>query len=219
MVQPPELNCIIQKFRFIYENLCGKGFIKPDFIKSYNSASRNSLHSILQYILIKAGIDCGYIPIPEYKVQFKKQIDKSKIDPRFEENAKRKKRKLRKQRQFSVDVAFFRNSKFEGLGEVYTLDEIHGCLPSQSLKNPWVTPYHKLTHLAKERNAKIKFLIILNVFPMTVKKEKLPWEDARRYSIREWKTLWKELAEKLEAEGLKTMLVGINECGIEVLHP
>ena len=88
MGQPPELNCITQKFRFIYENLCKKDFIKPDFIKSYNSASRNSLHRILQYVLIKAGIGCGYISIPEYKVRLEKPIDKSKIDLKKKEKIK-----------------------------------------------------------------------------------------------------------------------------------
>lgn len=75
-------------------------------------------------------------------------------------------------------MGFFDNNRLIGIGEVYTLDEIHGCMPSYKLETPWITPYHKLLHIA-DTEEHIKFTIIV------VGAWKLPpWRDAKR-------SLWK----------------------------
>ncbi|MEM3665223.1 MAG: hypothetical protein QXK32_11790 [Candidatus Jordarchaeales archaeon] len=101
--------------------------------------------------------------------------------------------------KIAVDCAFFKGRELVGLGEVYTLDEIHGCLKSRELDGPWVTPKHKLLHLVKKGNTHVNpnFLVIVNVFPNNLKRQ-LAWKDSRRCDIREWEEKWIELTRMIK---------------------
>lgn len=190
------MSSVLRSFLREYDALVRLGFVKPEYIFKHSVASEVSFHSILQYMLVKAGIDCGYISIPEYKVRLKREpIDKFKLDERFS-----KVKKARYQWHVAVDVAFLRDLKLTGIGEIYTIDEIHGCVPSKELSGPWITPYHKLQSLVKNLKGTISFLIIVNAFPRTIEKKRLPWEDARKLSVNEWREKWKELTDELRKE-------------------
>jgi hypothetical protein len=179
---------VIEKFNVIYEQLINEKVIRPEYLLDYGKACKVSLHSRLQYALIRAGIECGFHSIPEYKVLLNEAIDKTSVVGRFE---KAENRKSRKQWQVKADVAFIKGSEMKGLGEVYTLDEIHGCLSASELNDPWVSPYHKLHHLIHATD-KPHFLVLVNVFPKKNTK-KLRWKDSRRNSIGEWEKNGKNL--------------------------
>lgn len=140
-------------------------------------------------------------------------IDKEEVDERFKEQARYK--TVRKQWQIAADVAFIKDSKLRGLGEIYTLDEIHGCRPSKEMSGFWLTPYHKFHHTIQHGKDKLEFLTIVNVFPKTLEREKLPWEDARKHSVEEWITLWKSLLGELREKGVRVGQIMICEDGAE----
>ncbi|MFB3889564.1 MAG: hypothetical protein ACE14S_08735 [Candidatus Bathyarchaeia archaeon] len=185
--------------------------MKPQQINNYNEARKANLHSILQYALIHAGINCGFVAVPEYKVSLKEGIDPEALDIRFHGK--------RKQWQLKADVAFLKGPVVVGLGEIYTLDEIHGCQSSSKMITPWITPRDKLLHLTSFSKKKQQFLILVNVFPEETRTERLPWKDCRTHSIKEWKNLWKELADELNAKGLSVRMACISEKGIELYSP
>jgi hypothetical protein len=181
------VRCIVNQIKSIFDRSLKGKLIDEKDVENYASASRKSLHSMLQYALIHAGINCGCIAIPEYKVHFKEPLDKKSLGIISK----------RLMHQMSADVAFIREQEFQGIGEVYTLDEIHGCIPSKELEEPWLTPYEKLHWAIGHSEKEIKFLILVNVCPENLKKERLPWKDQRKRSIKEWKNLWEKLAKEL----------------------
>lgn len=181
------VRCIISQIKSIFDRSLKGKLIDEKDVENYASASRKNLHSILQYNLIHAGINCGYIAIPEYKVHFKEPLDKNKLGITSK----------RLMHQIRVDVAFIREQEFQGIGEVYTLDEIHGCIPSKELEEPWLTPYDKLHYAIEQSEKEIKFLVLVNVCPENLNKEQLPWKDQRKRSIKDWKNLWEKLAKEL----------------------
>lgn len=213
MEESSQLDCLIQNFIRFYNESVKDRLVRSEHIVDYYKSCRISLHSILQFALIRAGIKCGFASIPEYKLLLKEPIDKADIDERFKEVAKGG--KVRKQWQVTIDVAFIKDSELSGLGEVYTLDEIHGCKPSREMSDLWLTPYHKLPHMIEHSINAMKFLVIVNVFPKTVEKEKLPWRDSKKHSVTEWKTCWKKLVRDLRDKGVKLGHIMIYEDGAE----
>jgi len=168
------------------------GFLKClDELKNENLLSDNSLrkypdysvHSYFQYCLIISAHHGGLRGIPEYKLRLSKPIDKYLIDSRL------KNRKIKYMRSIKVDVGFLKEGKLVGIGEIYTPDEIHGCLPSKELEKPWITPYDKLVHIAKyEDNVKFIVLVVgLWTLPL--------WRDAKKKTLQEWYECWKRLVE------------------------
>jgi len=204
---PLSPDCLIQKFKMVFAQLVRNKTIETDQIINYRKASDASLHSLLQFALIKAGIECGFIAVPEYKVQLTKAIDKKELDSRL--------RGKNKQWKLKADVAFMEKSEIRGLGEICTLDEIHGCQPSNKLREPWVTPHDKLLHLLNYSRDKINFLILVNIFPENFD-VKIPWKDSKLHSIAEWKEMWKGFASALKALGTAIELVCISEKGVHV---
>lgn len=206
-----EVDRIIDQFIKNLEQLKNFDLIQPDQILNYQKASESSFHSLLQYCLIKSGIDCDFIAVPEYKLQLEKAIDKKMIDNRF--------KKTRKQRMLRADVAFISKSEVKGLAEVYTLDEIHGCQPSRELDDPWVTPYEKLTHLLNDFEEKVPFLILVNLLPQEFDLSSMPWYPAKQHSMAEWENKWKELAFNLKKKGNDVRMICIRRNGIDIFKP
>jgi len=170
------------------EFVISHNLLNDGMLKRYE---RNNVHRVLQYCLMKInGIDL--IALPEYKVELRKPINKLEIDKRFEG------RKKRRQTFVKVDVAYLKDSELVGIGEVYTPDEIHGVLETKALKEPWITPRHKIEHLMYNR---LRFLVIVNMV------NKLPnWKDAKRYKLEEWEGLWKEFVREIhEKQGIECL--------------
>lgn len=174
--------------------------IKKDII-SYSSTAKHNLHSLLQYCLVIGAHRSGLMGIPEFKVRLSKPLSPCDCDGRF--------KKGRLKHQFRVDVAFFKQSKYIGFGEVYTLDELHGCLRSIELKHAWVSPYHKLLHLAEHSNSNFcpKIAILVNVIPKELKPY---WHEAKDSRI-DYLNRWKKLATKLRSIIPKTAQITIQE--------
>ena len=144
-----------------------------------------NIHGFLQYCLIRGAQNANLMGIPEYRIRLSKPIDKSSVDPRFRKGRRRRIRTIR------VDVGFLKEGKPIGVGEVYTPDEIHGCLPSNLLEDPWIAPCNKLTHIAKhEKNIEFILLVIgLWTLPS--------WKDAKKKTPQEWHKCWKKLVRQL----------------------
>ncbi len=108
-----------------------------------------------------------------------------------------------------MDTAYFKGCILAGVGEVFTLDEIHGCLPSGAFSEEWQTPYLKLNHLA-ERFSPI-FFVIVNVIPIQAK---MPhWKGINQYSLTGSKQRWRELIEELKRKGATVHHIIISEQG------
>ena len=210
------LSCITRNFIEIYNSSIEDRFIRPEHIVDHGKSCKASLHSILQFTLIKAGIECSYLAFPEYRVLFKEAIVKEKLDERFRDRAKGG--KVRRQWQVKADVAFLKDYELCGLGEVYTLDEIHGCRPSEEMMGLWLTPYHKLHHTIDHSENVVKFLVIVNVFPRTLEREQLPWKDSKKRSVIEWKDCWKQLICDLRAKSVEVSHIMICEDGAEEIE-
>lgn len=60
-------------------------------MENYFVARERSLHPILHYALIGAGVQRGYVSTPEYKVRLKKPIDKLSLDQRFRQGPRKRK--------------------------------------------------------------------------------------------------------------------------------
>jgi len=172
---------IVRSFVKTFDDLKDKGLITSETLDRYWDFN---IHSILQYSLILAARESNIIALPEYRLRLSKPIDKQTIDSRL-------KAKQRYMRTLRVDVGFLISSKLVGVGEVYTPDEIHGCLPSSELEEPWITPYHKLIHIVEyERN--LKFLIIVvGLWKIS------SWKDAKKRSLNDWSTCWQGLINRL----------------------
>jgi len=166
----------------------GKNLLDDDKLRKYNEAN---VHSILQYCLLKVD-ELGLLGIPEFKIKPGKPIDKHAIIGVYKGK--------RYQRTIRVDVAYLKDSKVVGFGEVVTPDEIHGVPTPKKPKLSWIAPSHKIEHLAKV--IKPDFIILLQV---TIKHP--PWEDARLYTLDEWEEHWKNFMRKT-----------CEDNGIECLH-
>ena len=157
--------------RNIY-SVAGKNLLDDDKLRKYD---KTNVHSILQYCLLKVD-ELGLLGIPEFKIKPGKPIDKHAIIEDY-------KGKNRYQRTIRVDVAYLKDSKVVGFGEVVTPDEIHGVPTPKKPKLQWIAPSHKIDHLAKE--IKPEFIILLQV---TIKHPS--WEEAKLYTLDEWEEHW-----------------------------
>jgi hypothetical protein len=161
------VNIVTNKFEEYFQEFYEKDIITADHLRRYGELSKNT-HSLLQYLLIKAGIDAGYYAVPEVKFKFKDE-------PEFV--WRNKKRHFKK-----VDVAFARceNSKlvYKGFGEIYTIDGSFQCVEKniveKALKDKaWIPARDLLIHLVKNYDKNInkweylnlEFAIIVVVLP------------------------------------------------------
>jgi len=171
--------------------------LSNDWLKDY---ANYSVHSVLQYCLMKTEVDL--CPIPEYKIKLKKPMDKFEVDGRFKE------KKARYQKFIKVDIAYLKDLEIVGFGEVFTPDEIHGVLESKELSEPWLTPRHKIKHLIV--NNKPKFFIVVNIM------SKLPsWKNAKLHTLEQWEKIWiefiKKVCEQQRIECLHTIIKSIED--------
>jgi hypothetical protein len=173
---------IVAEFNQVYTQLEEVGLVSPALVRNYYKASRGNLHSLLNYALAVAGIRSGYFALPEYKLSLQPPLLTLKG----------------KYRHFiQVDVAFFKGKDLKGIGEVYTLDLIHGCLLPDALVGKWQTPRVKLNHLVSVYPG--IFVVIVNVIPQDAKMP--PWEEVRWYSLPQWRQLWEQLVNDLKGKG------------------
>lgn len=182
-----ESTVMVQKCKEVYLELMDTGFIDAHLVSNWSDANKANLHSILQGGLIHGALKCGSFAVPEYKVHLKEPLSKQKVDTRFSG------RRVRLQHVLRTDVAFFRRASFAGIGEVYTLDSLHGCVPSSQLQQSWLTHYDRLPHLIEHAHVKPSFVIVVSVIPRGIKPSQLPWADTRKRRVDEWEALWKKL--------------------------
>lgn len=172
---------IISNFIKIFNRFRDEGLITSHSLTKYWDFN---IHSILQYLIISAGIESNIIALPEYRFRLSKPIDKQSIDPRLRV-------KRRYMRTLRADVGFLINGELAGIGEIYTPDEIHGCLPSTALEEPWITPYHKLLHLVDHEKNLDFVVLVVGIWRVS------EWKDARRRSLDEWFACWNNLIYEL----------------------
>jgi hypothetical protein len=165
---------VLRNINFVAE----KNLLDDDKLRKYD---KTNVHSILQYCLLKVD-ELGLLGIPEFKIRLDKPIDKHAILEDY-------KGKTRNQWTIRVDVAYLKDSKVVGFGEVVTPDEIHGVPTPKKPKLPWIAPSHKIEHLARE--IKPEFITLLQV---TIKHPS--WEDAKLYTLDEWEEHWKNFMRK-----------------------
>jgi hypothetical protein len=177
-----------QKLQEITNFLINQGLLDDNVLKYY---SKFNTHSIFQYALIKAGIDLGYFSIPEFKVRFNEPINKLEVDERFKQVIQGKKAKNMRHRR--VDVAYFKDKQFFGIGEIYTPDEIHEIQSPKEFPSPHITVRYRIEHTIKETNP--KFIIVINIIST------LPqWKESKKYTLIEWENKWKEFIKKIHYE-------------------
>jgi len=109
---------VLRNINFVAE----KNLLDDDKLRKYD---KTNVHSILQYCLLKVD-ELGLLGIPEFKIRVNTPIDKKALIENY-------KRKTRYQRVIRVDVAYLKDSKVVGFGEVVTPDEIHGVPTPKSL--------------------------------------------------------------------------------------
>jgi len=175
-----------------YNQLVELGLIFPSAITDYTKASQASLHSLLNYALIRAGTQTDYLAFPEYKLRLKVPL---------------KTPKGRHQHFIQVDTAYFKGNSLKGVGEVFTLDELHGCIPSGDFAEKWQTPYDKLNHVAQHFPG--VFFVIVNVIPSHARMP--PWKGVKDRSLQQWKQGWEQLIRGLRDKGATAHLIVIDE--------
>ena len=173
---------IITGFHSCLDKLKNKGVISSNSLMRYWDYN---VHSYLQYCFIEAAENAGLMGIPEYKLRLSKPIDKHDVDPRLKD------RKTRYIRTIRVDVGFLEKGRLVGIGEVYTPDEIHGCLSSKQLEDPWVTPYNKLIHIVKHEKDIESIILAVGLWTLP------QWKDAKKKTLQGWYRCWKEVVKHL----------------------
>ncbi|MGA3094767.1 MAG: hypothetical protein ABSD79_05245 [Dehalococcoidales bacterium] len=180
-----------------YHQLGQAGLVTPDMLTNYSKANYNGLHSKLNYALIKAGILSGYFAIPEFKLRLKEPLKTSK--GKF-------------QWLIQVDTALFENNSLKGVGEVFTLDEIHGCVPKEEFALKWQTPHEKLNHIV--RHFPSLFIIIINVIPGEATMPN--WAGIKDRTLDQWRQAWSEMAQGLAGDKTSVYHFMISESGVEI---
>ncbi len=173
---------MIDCFLECLDDLKSRGILSKGSLEKY---SDYNIHSYLQYCLIKATRNTHLIGVPEYKIRLSEPIDKKNIDPRLKVG------KIRYIRTIRADVGFIKEGKLVGIGEVYTPDEIHGCLPSKELIGPWITPYNKLAHITRYEKDIDFIVLIIGVWKRSA------WKDAKERTLQEWYQCWNCLVKRL----------------------
>jgi len=184
------LNKILEKFKKLYTE-----YVVNRILRSSDGAYFINLikkgyepHGLLLFLLVKAGFDLGIITLPEFKVAFKRPIDRCDLGLSCS-----KKRKPIK--SVKADVVFHITSQDIGIGEVIS-GLLHYGFPSKELQKYYkeklkrtviedeVTIRDKLLHLAKH-NSEVKFFVLI-IFIGKEEKRHLGRER------REWIKIWKE---------------------------
>lgn len=191
-----------------------------DGLRSYKETVRINLHSWLQYIMIKAGIDCNFHAIPEYKIRLDKPL----------KGIGRK----RATRLYRADVGFIKfggggmrmRPEVLGIGEVYTMDEAHGAYKSEDLhsmtggKDTWLTPASKLPYVVESKEFyefKERFIVIMTVLPENAS-DIPPWDalkSVQEYDknfYRAFSSKWKELVDELRKKSADAHLIILKGC-------
>jgi len=196
------------------EELWGR-VITNYMVINYEKAKAGNLHSVLQYALIKAGLQAGILAIPEYRIRLKPPLDPF-------EKCKLSKKKMH---VYRADVGFLQDTdkpQLIGFGEAYTLDSAHSCCkPLEVEELKWVTSRVKIPYALKHGNFKPTskpFVIIVTVLPTHA--ERTPsWKDQRKllnnsknyYEV--FSPKWKELIQIVISKGCIGHLVIIKERG------
>jgi len=175
-----------------YNQLTELGLISPAIISDYAKAREVSLHSLLNFALIWAGMQTSYLAFPEYKLRLKVPL----VTP-----------KGKHQHFIQVDTAYFKGDSLKGVGEVFTLDEIHGCISSGDFAEKWQTPYDKLNYMA--RHFPVIFLVVVNVIPSQARMPS--WKGVKDRSLKQWKEGWERLIRGLIAQGSVVHHIVIDE--------
>lgn len=208
-----QADVVADNFRSIFSTLVDEQLIMRDDILYYSKANEHNLHSLLQYCLIKSAEEAGLRAIPEFKIRLARPFRPEKFDSCFKDK--------NGIHQFRADVAFLESTRFLGFGEVYTIDEVHGCKESADLDHPWVSPRHKLLYLAKNALPEFtsKVVTLVNVIPEELK---MHWKDRNDRNVdgrtlsRRYLSKWKKLAEILRHTIDQTKLITIQESQILV---
>jgi hypothetical protein len=178
-------NKIIEKFKEYFKNSILNDnsnsksciILSTEHLRCYGDKSKNT-HSLLQYLLIRSGIDVGYHAIPEVKIKFEKDFVLGN-----------KKRRFKK-----VDVAFAHSEGhkivYKGLGEIYTIDGCLQCIKGEYVSNrSWIPARDLLIHLVSfyDKNInnyeKIKLEFIITVVVLPKKSKTLAWGAEIRKNI------------------------------------
>ena len=153
----------------ILKNFILKQIITPQKLTNYSLMSRSSLHSWLESCLIEASRRCNLVAVPEMKLHYD-----SPLDPNPFATWKKIRRKIH---QKKVDVAYYNQDlKFLGFSEVLTVDMAHGCLPSNVLIDPWLSPRDTFPFTAAHCKEKPKFILLMNILPDSLKNR--PWKTS-----------------------------------------
>ena len=125
------------------------------------------MHSILQYALIKAGLQAGVLAVPEYKIWLRRPLDPST----YGLVGKRRMHVYRADVGFLPDV---NEPRPVGFGEVFTLDTAHSCCkPLEVEEMRWVTSGAKIPHALRygefTRGA-APFTVIIAVLPTSARR-------------------------------------------------
>jgi len=176
---------MVNGFLKCFDELKSEGLISHRSLKKYWIYN---VHSYLQYCLVMSGHREGFRGVPEYKLRLAKPIDRYLIDSRL------RNRRIRYMKTIRVDIGFLKGGKLVGVGEVYTPDEIHGCLPTRELDEAWITPYHKLMHIAEHEEDIELIILVVGLWTLP------SWRDARRKTPQEWRRDWEKLINRLSSK-------------------
>lgn len=178
-----EFQKILENFKEEYKKAENIGLIKNKFINNYDDANKNSLHSRIQYLLIKSGEKAGFISVPEMK------IEQQPTNYGIEETKS-------KQGIYRTDVVFYDEKvKLVGISEIFTMDML------AHLQIHKVTSACKILHLLKTSSPSIDNILLVCVLPQNTTKTP-SWKEFKEIA-NDSKDLFKifsPLIAKLEAE-------------------
>ncbi len=211
------LNNIVENFITIIEGLKEKGIIKIEDLQNH---TESNLHSWLHYAMIKSGESSRLFSIPECKLRFSEPLDPS----RYRLPSNKRKRGFKK-----VDVAFYdydeskKSKRLVGFGEIHTMDEAHGAIPSEDLarvRHYWLTPRDSMIHTIEHALEQPKFVIIVTV--LLKKSPRVFWPtmvreiDERLKTNKNYYEVFKPYWEKFKRDiRIDSALLIINENGVE----
>lgn len=204
---------IVDSFNRLYNYFSDKGLISEEDLVEH---TKSDTHSWLQYLMVKAGEDAGFLPIPEIKIRFNEPADLIN----YGLNKKRK-------RSFSrVDIGFYDiNKALRGVSEIITMDESHGALKSSELArvHNWFTPRDSFPYMMEHSRIRLAFIILVVILCKHARRvqwktgldhvdEKLITSKYDYYAT--YKPYWEELGKEIKTKTDVALLL-ITEDGIE----
>ncbi|MEM4406490.1 MAG: hypothetical protein QXS68_05540 [Candidatus Methanomethylicaceae archaeon] len=186
---------IIPEFVKVLKEFAEKGLITREMIVNCKKANEGNLHNKLQGVFIKAVNNCGYLAIPEEKIQLEKPILRRK----------------KYQKVYKPDVSFYKNDERIGICEIISMETVAQLFPTEELekictkaKVYWKTSITSATKLLtvpqQIKNSKI-FIIV--VMPKIAKKTPA-WKDFKavagnsNHIFEKFKPALDKLCEKLK---------------------